>query len=157
MKNLSLDLLVLEVLKWSNHICKYVFCLVFRSLTRSDQGRKYEHSKTFGLITSPSSNVLWTQDEDIQNAALRQSGAGRAIVGADEEVLCWDVKKGELLSRWRDQDCVAEVTSIARSTADPDVYAVGYVFEEQTRYGNSVSDSEPTVTPTVAFGSGTQA
>ncbi|CAO1598071.1 beta transducin [Xanthoria calcicola] len=87
---------------------------------------KYEHSKTFGLITSPSSNVLWTPGEDIQNAALRQSGAGRAIVGADEEVLCWDVKKGELLSRWRDQDCVAEVTSIARSTADPDVYAVGY-------------------------------
>ncbi|KAL8647075.1 MAG: hypothetical protein Q9226_006589 [Calogaya cf. arnoldii] len=87
---------------------------------------KYEHSKTFGLITSPSSNILWTPDEDVQNAALRQSGAGRAIVGADEEVLCWDVKKGELLSRWRDKDCVAEVTSIARSTADPDVYAVGY-------------------------------
>ncbi|KAL8671711.1 MAG: hypothetical protein Q9168_003782 [Polycauliona sp. 1 TL-2023] len=87
---------------------------------------KYEHSKTFGLITSSSSNILWTPDEDVQNAALRQSGPGRAIVGADEEVLCWDVKKGELLSRWRDKDCVAEVTSIARSTADPDVYAVGY-------------------------------
>ncbi|KAL9633487.1 MAG: hypothetical protein Q9204_003375 [Flavoplaca sp. TL-2023a] len=87
---------------------------------------KYEHSKTFGLITSPSSNVLWIPDENVQNAALRQSGAGRAIVGADEEVLCWDVKKGELLSRWRDKDCVAEVTSIARSTVDPDVNAVGY-------------------------------
>ncbi|KAL8774779.1 MAG: hypothetical protein Q9209_000718 [Squamulea sp. 1 TL-2023] len=87
---------------------------------------KYEHSKTFGLITSPFSNVLWTPDEGAQNAALRHSGAGRAIVGADEEVLCWDVKKGELLSRWRDKDCVAEVTTIARSSADPDVFAVGY-------------------------------
>ena len=114
-----------DELKWSNHICKCVFCIIARFLTCSDQRRKYEHSKTFGLITSSSSNVLWTPDENVQNAALRQSGAGRAIVGADEEILCWDVKKGELLNRWRDKDCVAEVTSIARSTADPDVYAVG--------------------------------
>ena len=77
-------------------------------------------------------------------------------MGADEEVLCWDVKKGELLSRWRDKDCVAEVTAIARSTAAPDVYAVGYVLEEQTRCGLSVSDFERTVTVTVAFASGTQ-
>ncbi len=77
------------------------------------------------MITSPSSNVLWTPSGDVANAALRHSGAGNAIVGADEEVLCWDVKKGELLSRWRDSDCVAEVTTIARSNADPDVFAVG--------------------------------
>ena len=56
----------------------------------------------------------------------RASGAGRAIVGAGEEVLCWDVKKGELLRRWWDPSCNAEVTSIARSNADPDIYAVGY-------------------------------
>ncbi|KAL8734167.1 MAG: hypothetical protein Q9166_001652 [cf. Caloplaca sp. 2 TL-2023] len=87
---------------------------------------KYEHSKTFGLITSLSSNVLWTPDEDRQNAGLRQSGAGKAIVGAGEEVLCWDVKKGELLSRWKDKDCVAEVTTIARSNADSNVFAIGY-------------------------------
>ncbi|KAL8723863.1 MAG: hypothetical protein Q9181_007127, partial [Wetmoreana brouardii] len=87
---------------------------------------KYEHSKTFGLITSPSSNVLWTADQDAQSATLRQSGAGKAVVGADEEVLCWDLKKGELLSRWRDKDCVAEVTIIAQSNADPDIFAVGY-------------------------------
>ena len=53
-------------------------------------------------------------------------GAGKAIVGADEEVLCWDVKKGELLARWKDSNCSAEVTVIARSRADPDIYAVGY-------------------------------
>jgi len=46
-------------------------------------------------------------------------------VGADEEVLCWDVKKGELLSRWKDNACSAEVTAIAHSKADPDIYAVG--------------------------------
>ncbi|KAL9604791.1 MAG: hypothetical protein Q9219_000239 [cf. Caloplaca sp. 3 TL-2023] len=87
---------------------------------------KYEHSKTFGIVTSAASNVLWAPEEDLQNATLRHSGAGKAVVGADEEVLCWDVKKGELLSRWRDKDCAAEVTTIAPSNADPDVFAVGY-------------------------------
>ncbi|KAI4122997.1 MAG: hypothetical protein LQ338_005505 [Usnochroma carphineum] len=87
---------------------------------------KYEHSKTLGLITSSASNALWAPDEDIQTGALRQTGAGKAVVGADEEVLCWDIKKGELLSRWRDKDCVAEVTTITQSSADPDVFAVGY-------------------------------
>lgn len=48
------------------------------------------------------------------------------MVGADEEVLCWDLKKGEILSRWRDASCSAEVTVIAKSEADPDIYAVGY-------------------------------
>jgi hypothetical protein len=48
-------------------------------------------------------------------------------VGADEEVLCWDVKKGELLGRWKDKDCGAEVTVITRSKTDPDIYAVGSV------------------------------
>ncbi len=61
----------------------------------------------------------------MQSVALRSSGAGRAIVGADEEVLCWDVKKGDLLSRWKDESCSAEVTVIARSPADPDIHAVG--------------------------------
>ncbi|KAL8749197.1 MAG: hypothetical protein Q9184_006901, partial [Pyrenodesmia sp. 2 TL-2023] len=87
---------------------------------------KYEHSKTFGLINSAFSNALWTPNEDLPNGGLRHSGAGRALVGADEEVLCWDVKKGELLSRWKDKDCVAEVTTIAQSNADPDLFAVGY-------------------------------
>ena len=89
--------------------------------------RKYEHSKTFGLITSGSSNAVWCQDEGASNGASRSSGAGRAIVGAGEEVLCWDVKKGELLSRWTESNCNAEVTVIARSQLDPDIYAVGYV------------------------------
>lgn len=47
-------------------------------------------------------------------------------MGADEEVLCWDLKKGELLGRWKDSSCSAEVTIIARSNADLEIYAVGY-------------------------------
>lgn len=41
-------------------------------------------------------------------------------------MLCWDVKKGELVSRWRDKDCSAAVTAISRSKADPDIFAVGH-------------------------------
>ena len=36
------------------------------------------------------------------------------------------MKKGELLGRWKDSNCSAEVTVIASSNADPDIYAVGY-------------------------------
>ena len=36
------------------------------------------------------------------------------------------MKKGELLGRWKDSNCNAEGTVISRSSADPDVYAVGY-------------------------------
>jgi len=71
---------------------------------------------------------VWTQNSNALGSLNRGSGAGHAFVGANEEVLCWDVKKGELLSRWRDSKCSAEVTAIERSHADPDVYAVGYVI-----------------------------
>ncbi|KZF25906.1 putative small nucleolar ribonucleo protein complex subunit Dip2 [Xylona heveae TC161] len=87
---------------------------------------KYEHSHTFGLVNSASANVVWTADENAVEPSSRQTGAGRAIVGANEEVLQWDVKKGELLSRWRDNDCNAEVTAVVQSKSDPDIYAVGY-------------------------------
>lgn len=91
----------------------------------ADLYRKYEYSRTFGLIASACSNAIWSADEDVRGAS-RSSGAGRAIVGADEEVICWDLKKGELLSRWRDSRNSAEATVIVRSKADPEIYAVGY-------------------------------
>ncbi|EON97799.1 putative wd domain-containing protein [Phaeoacremonium minimum UCRPA7] len=81
---------------------------------------KYEHAKSFGLVTSSSSNIVWAPQE------RSGTGAGRAIVAANEEVLCWDIKKGELLSRWRDENCRAQVTAIAQSKTDKDVFAVGY-------------------------------
>ncbi|KAJ5422290.1 Small-subunit processome Utp12 [Penicillium cf. griseofulvum] len=85
---------------------------------------KFEHSNTFGLVASASSNAVWAKDDQIGIA--RQTGAGRAIVGAGEEVLCWDVKKGELLGRWRDSACRAQVSVVTQSMTDEDIFAVGY-------------------------------
>ncbi|KAH8910501.1 WD40 repeat-like protein [Coniochaeta sp. PMI_546] len=81
---------------------------------------KYEHSQSFGIVASSSSNIVWSGKRG------SGTGAGQAVVAANEEVLCWDIKKGELLSRWRDENCRAQVTAIAQSRTDPDVFAVGY-------------------------------
>ncbi|KAJ5239666.1 Small-subunit processome Utp12 [Penicillium chermesinum] len=87
---------------------------------------KFEHSNTFGLVASASSNAIWAKDDQIPGSA-RQTGAGRAIVGAAEEVLCWDVKKGELLGRWRDSACRAQVTVVTQSKTDEDIFADGSI------------------------------
>lgn len=87
---------------------------------------KYEQSRSFGCIISSLSNTVWTPDESPTETYGRNTGAGRVFVGANEEVLCWDVKKGELLGQWRDGDCTAAVTAIAQSRTDPDIFAVGY-------------------------------
>ncbi|KOS18556.1 U3 small nucleolar RNA-associated protein 12 [Escovopsis weberi] len=81
---------------------------------------KYEHARSFGTIVSSTSNIVWTSKD------RSGSGAGQAITAANEEVLCWDIKKGELLSRWRDERCTYAVTCIAQSRTDKDVFAVGY-------------------------------
>ena len=93
-------------------------------LPDANGNRKFEHSNTFGLVTSATSNAIWARDDELSGAA-RRTGAGRAIVGASEEVLCWDVKKGELLGKWRDGSCTAQVTSISQSQIDEDIFAVG--------------------------------
>lgn len=38
----------------------------------------------------------------------------------------WDIKKGELLGRWRAENCRTKVSAIAQSRSDPDIFAVGY-------------------------------
>ncbi|KAH7170747.1 WD40-repeat-containing domain protein [Dactylonectria macrodidyma] len=81
---------------------------------------KYEHAKSFGIVTSSTSNLVWTSRD------RTGAGAGQAIAAANEEVLCWDIKKGELISRWRDERCTVPVTAIAQSKSDKDVFAVGY-------------------------------
>jgi U3 small nucleolar RNA-associated protein 12 len=78
------------------------------------------------VVASATSNIVWASEETSQANATRSASSGRAYAAASEEVLCWDVKKGELLSRWRDSACTAEVTVICRSDVDPDVFAVGY-------------------------------
>ncbi|RAL58094.1 hypothetical protein DID88_009811 [Monilinia fructigena] len=85
---------------------------------------KYEHSKSFGLVNSSTSNVVWSTDG--AGVSSRNTGSGRAIVAANEEVLCWEIKTGELLSRWRDNDCKSQVSAIAQSKTDIDIFAVGY-------------------------------
>ncbi|KAM3067657.1 beta transducin [Clarireedia jacksonii] len=85
---------------------------------------KYEHSKSFGVINSSTSNVVWSTDGS--GWSSRNTGSGRAIVAANEEVLCWEIKTGELLSRWREADCKSQVTAIAQSKTDVEIFAVGY-------------------------------
>ncbi|KAG0123733.1 hypothetical protein HOY82DRAFT_582102 [Tuber indicum] len=86
---------------------------------------RFEHSSTFGVIASGTANTVWTAGATTP-AQTKTTSAGRAIAPANEEVLTWDIKKGELLSRWRDGKCKAEVSAIAQSRADKDVFAVGY-------------------------------
>lgn len=52
------------------------------------------------------------------------------------------MKKAELVSRWEDSDCKAEVTVIVRSRADPDVFAVGY----STSFSTSLSGANRLLT-----------
>lgn len=78
------------------------------------------------MVATATSNIIWTPEGLTQSSSNRSAGAGRAYAAANEEVLCWDIKKGELLSRWRDSTCTDEVTVISRSDVDPDVFAVGY-------------------------------
>lgn len=78
------------------------------------------------MVATATSNIIWTPEGLTQPGSSRSAGAGRAYAAANEEVLCWDVKKGELMSRWRDNTCTEEVTVICRSEVDPDVFAVGY-------------------------------
>ncbi|KAF1912499.1 WD40-repeat-containing domain protein [Ampelomyces quisqualis] len=87
---------------------------------------KYEQSDAFGVVATATSNIVWTRESAAQPGSTRPAGAGRAYAAANEEVLCWDVKKGELLSRWRDASCTDEVTVICPSGVDQDVFAVGY-------------------------------
>ena len=74
------------------------------------------------MVTSSTSNAIWSGEPGVS----RNTGAGRAVVPANEEVLCWDLKKGELLGRWKDSNCRSQVTAITPSTTDNDVFAVGY-------------------------------
>ena len=72
--------------------------VLYEDPPESDSTSKYEQSSTFGLVNSSASNILWTPDI-VYGASSRNTGAGKAYVGANEEVLCWDIKKGDLLSR----------------------------------------------------------
>ncbi|KAK1068645.1 beta transducin [Friedmanniomyces endolithicus] len=89
--------------------------------------RRYEASHTFGTICTASSNAVWTPDQSpLTPNNARATDSGRAYVGANEEVLCWGVKKGELLSRWQDKENRSEVTTLTQCAAQLDLFAAGY-------------------------------
>lgn len=77
------------------------------------------------MVTSSNSNIIWSE-APTYNIASQQTGAGRAYVGSNEEIICWDVKKGELLSRWRDSNCNSEVTVLAQCPSQPELFAAGH-------------------------------
>jgi U3 small nucleolar RNA-associated protein 12 len=81
---------------------------------------KYDLTQTFGLVASSLSNVV-----SIPTTEVKPTGPGNAVVGANEEVLVWDVKKGELVGRWKEPGCKSQVSCIERSRTDPDIFAVG--------------------------------
>ncbi|TFK28833.1 WD-repeat-containing protein [Coprinopsis marcescibilis] len=82
-------------------------------------------TQAFGLVCSPSSNSIYD---------------GRiAYVPALEDVLVWDVKKGEMLAMWHETGHRAEVTCIVKSP-QPDFFAVGYA-DGSVRLWNSASTS----------------
>ncbi|ODV80949.1 Utp12-domain-containing protein [Suhomyces tanzawaensis NRRL Y-17324] len=58
---------------------------------------RYEQEKCFGVIASLS-NIVWLPPSKTQNS----KSAGRAISSGLEEMLIWDIKTGEIVSRIRD-------------------------------------------------------
>ena len=88
--------------------------------------RKYEPSVSFGTVCTASSNCVCAPESSSKTASARSTGAGKAYVGANEEVICWDVKKGEELSRWNDKDNRSAVTCISQCAVQPDLMAVGH-------------------------------
>ena len=72
---------------------------------------------------------MWTaqQDDSAHSTSQpRRAGSGQALVGANEDVLVWDVKKGELNGRWTASDNIAQVTVVAPCEAALELFAVGY-------------------------------
>lgn len=91
--------------------------------------RKFEQSQAFGQVCSTASNCIWdsrTESDSTTSTSTSRTGAGRTFVGANEDILVWDIKRGELESRWHATNNRAQVTVICRSETDPDVFAVGY-------------------------------
>ncbi|CAK7200532.1 beta transducin [Sporothrix eucalyptigena] len=84
---------------------------------------KFEQARSFGVVASGTSNLVWANNS---TSSTSKTGSGHAIVAANEDVLVWDIKKGEQLGRWHDDKNKAQVTALAASGVDGDVVAVGY-------------------------------
>ncbi|KAG0235990.1 hypothetical protein BGW41_000577, partial [Actinomortierella wolfii] len=93
--------------------------------------QRYVPKTTFGVIASGQSNIIYDKN-------------GKHVLSpALEDVVIWDVKKGEQVGKWHDSDNKAEVTSIARSPSK-DQYAVGYANGSIRIWNMASSDVEVT-------------
>ncbi|KAI0091918.1 WD40 repeat-like protein [Irpex rosettiformis] len=72
---------------------------------------KHGPTEAFGIVASASSNSCYD--------------GKLAYVPALEDILVWDVKKGQMLAMWHESGHRAEVTCLARSP-QKDTFAVGY-------------------------------
>ncbi|KAJ3208501.1 hypothetical protein HDU67_006693 [Dinochytrium kinnereticum] len=76
---------------------------------------KYRNSAVFGVVSSQASNLLFADDK-----------GRRLILPCLEDLALWDVRTGEKLASWRDEDNLkAEVSCLVKS-ADSRHLAVGY-------------------------------
>ncbi|KII95241.1 hypothetical protein PLICRDRAFT_34085 [Plicaturopsis crispa FD-325 SS-3] len=86
---------------------------------------KHGPTQAFGVVCSSSSNSEYD--------------GKRAYVPALEDVLVWDLKKGQMVAMWHETGHRAEVTCILRSP-QKDLFAVGYA-DGSIRLWNSSSES----------------
>ncbi|KAJ3552714.1 hypothetical protein NM688_g4006 [Phlebia brevispora] len=90
---------------------------------------KHGPTEAFGLVCSASSNSYYD--------------GKLAYVPALEDVLVWDVKKGQMLAMWHESGHRAEVTCITRSP-QKDTFAVGYADGSIRLWSASASASTTT-------------
>ncbi|OLL22856.1 putative WD repeat-containing protein [Neolecta irregularis DAH-3] len=105
---------------------------------------RYESATVFGLITSSQSNSVYASDRI--SSTNKKAVGGWAIVPALEQIIVWDVKKGEEVMRFSEVDCKAEVTQIARNPAQSNVFAVGYSDGTIRLWSTETKGSDPIVT-----------
>lgn len=85
---------------------------------------RYEQEAIFGVI-SCQSNILWLPPAPSQS----NKSSGRAVTGALEEILIWDIKTGELLQRL--SDGVAPGASNAKTSLAPSAVVL-LAYNEQS-------------------------
>ncbi|KAG4305834.1 hypothetical protein PORY_000744 [Pneumocystis oryctolagi] len=86
--------------------------------------KNYEFGFSWGIIASYLSNSVFIDDKETNE--LFKAKNGLAVVPALEDVIIWDIKKGEEVLRWRDTDGKAETTVIKRNMGNKLMFAAGY-------------------------------
>jgi U3 small nucleolar RNA-associated protein 12 len=85
---------------------------------------RYEQEKCFGVISSQS-NIVWLQPSSTQSS----KSVGRALSSGLEEIILWDIKTGEIITRMRD-GLTPGASNVSTSTAPSPITYLA--FHEQT-------------------------